>query len=46
MKPDRDTVPDTPRVERQEIIDDPNLMALIAVLMVLSLQWFYTQCVC
>jgi hypothetical protein len=46
MKPDRDTTPDTPRVERQEIIDDPNLMAMIALLMVLSLQWFYTQCTC
>ena len=46
MKQDRENVPDTPRVERQEIIDDPNLMAMIALLMVLSLQWFYTQCTC
>ena len=34
----------TPHVEQQEIIDDPNLMALIAILLVLSLQWFYSQC--
>lgn len=44
MKQDRNNTPDTPHIQHQEIMDDPNLMALIAVLMVLGLQWFYTQC--
>ena len=42
----RDKADHTPHVEQQEIIDDPNLMALIALLLVLSLQWFYSQCTC
>ena len=46
MKPEREETPNTQHAQRQEIIDDPNLMALIGLLMVLSLQWFYTQCTC
>ena len=46
MKSEKDDVPDTQRVQHQEIVDDPNLVAVIALLVVLSLQWFYTQCTC
>lgn len=31
---------------QQEVVDDVNLLALIALLLVLSLQWFYTECTC
>lgn len=29
---------------QQEVVDDVNLLGLIALLLVLSLQWFYTEC--
>lgn len=34
------------RVERREVIDDPNLLALIVLLMVLGMQWFSNYCTC
>jgi len=45
MKSENEETPNTQNAQ-QEIIDDPNLMAVIALLLVLSLEWFYTQCTC
>ena len=43
---EKDSTPQPERVERQEIVDDPNLFAMIGLLILLSLQWYTTHCTC